>query len=90
MAFDTLDGADLTFPFIRSYVLTGSGDVDTDLKEEIGWYPRAVIAGAAGDLVYRLANDDADRTLPVVQGQMVVGMFKQIGTATDCSPHLFT
>jgi hypothetical protein len=55
-------------------------------QNELGNYPRFLVAGADGNLVFRLLNDDADRTLAVSKGFVLIGIVKQIGGDTTCEP----
>ena len=82
---DSLKDAEMTYPLTKLTVITGDEEY-VDLATELGDYPRVLIATADGDLLVRLRDNTADVTIPVSKGFVLVGVIKQIGGATTCSP----
>jgi len=82
-----LAGDDYTYPFTDLVPLSaGEWALDDDLRSTLGWIPRGMRANADGDLVYRLTESGADRTITVSAGEIVIAFFATIKTGTTCEP----
>ena len=60
----------------------------TALREQLDWTPRLAVATADGNLVFRMEQSTANRTLAVTAGQVIVGLFTHVYATTTCAPAL--
>lgn len=87
MAFKSLTGAEWTYP-PRDWVPVDAESADVDLRETLGYTPRAVRANADGVLNYRLVDSDEDRSDDVLKGEIIPGFFTDLLTGCTCDPRV--
>lgn len=60
---------------------------DVNLGTLLGYTPRAIRADAAGDLVFRCVDSDADRTVTLAAGEVLLGFFTDIKSTSTATIH---